>query len=449
MIGFRTGLLLAVALAVGSVACAPPEPISRSGKVSKGASKADADDADEIEEDDDSDSDGPKEVGNTTSALTASTVTAAPSIEMSFAASAKQSFNGKSIGRVCSHTGADLTQATLIDATSLSFVRATNPSEVLVTVTGNDFVKLRDSILTTGKISVEIDPAKMPAEGEDYEYAIVAGGDSRFGSPAACGLGSLKPTDEERDVELFPSNRATLFGKELRFRDGPGCAILGFFEAFWNAEKKVAYARPTSQLLISAWEEDKGNGFTLNPSRKGCDWKDSPLVLDLGARGVSLSTQMTNVFDVDGDGTVDDSPWVSSNDTPFLVRDANGNGVVDGVGELFGNRTRGTNGLMDSENGFEALAQYDTNKDGVIDAKDEVWSSLGLWFDKNHDGKTDPGELTSPESRGVRSVSVGYVAVDERLLAGGKVQGAVRQRGGATMDDGRVIPVVDVWFYRH
>jgi hypothetical protein len=41
--------------------------------------------------------------------------------------------------------------------------------------------------------------------------------------------------------------------------------------------------------------------------------------------------------------------------------------------------------------GFAALAAYDSNGDGVIDANDPIYSQLRLWVDGNHDGAVDAG----------------------------------------------------------
>jgi hypothetical protein len=59
-------------------------------------------------------------------------------------------------------------------------------------------------------------------------------------------------------------------------------------------------------------------------------------------------------------------------------------------------------------NGFEALKEYDENKDGVIDAKDNIYNSLQLWQDSNSDGVTDTGELHTLNELGVASINLDY-----------------------------------------
>lgn len=65
------------------------------------------------------------------------------------------------------------------------------------------------------------------------------------------------------------------------------------------------------------------------------DALSDPLVLDLDGDGLELVSlaQSATHFDLDDDGAMERTGWVSPQDG-LLVQDANGNGVVDGVAEL-------------------------------------------------------------------------------------------------------------------
>ena len=138
-----------------------------------------------------------------------------------------------------------------------------------------------------------------------------------------------------------------------------------------------------------------------------------PIVLDLNGKGV-LSQSVDNgvQFDVFGTGTKVNTGWVASGDG-LLVMDPNHTGNITSGAQLFGSATTLADGSKAS-NGFQALAALDTNHDGVINAKDAAWSSLGVWVDGNSDGISEPGEVHSLDSLGIVSLTLNPEASDTK-----------------------------------
>ncbi|WP_297751442.1 hypothetical protein [Hydrogenophaga sp.] len=101
--------------------------------------------------------------------------------------------------------------------------------------------------------------------------------------------------------------------------------------------------------------------------------QSSPIILDLNGDGVVGTTARGETgpglfFDLDNTGFAERSGWVGKGDG-LLVRDLNGNGRIDSGAELFGNHTKLADGSR-AAHGFHALAELDSNRDGVVDARD-------------------------------------------------------------------------------
>jgi len=135
-------------------------------------------------------------------------------------------------------------------------------------------------------------------------------------------------------------------------------------------------------------------------------WIPTPIIIDVDGGGYKLTSAAGGVkFDFYGTGDPIQLSWTAEGSTNgFLVLPRNGT-VTNGM-EMFGDLT--LQPICDNPNGFAALAGYDANGDGVINAEDPVWSKLRLWVDANHDGVAQPEELHTLESLGIRAISIKY-----------------------------------------
>ena len=129
-----------------------------------------------------------------------------------------------------------------------------------------------------------------------------------------------------------------------------------------------------------------------------------PLTIDLDGDGIESSGLSTVMFDQTGHGVKTVTGWIKPDDG-LLVLDRNGNGTIDNGLELFGDSTRMSNGQL-AKNGFEALADLDTNHDGVIDANDAQFANLRIWQDLNQDGISQANELFTLTEKGILSLNV-------------------------------------------
>ncbi|MDC5467545.1 hypothetical protein NRA61_18565, partial [Acinetobacter baumannii] len=140
--------------------------------------------------------------------------------------------------------------------------------------------------------------------------------------------------------------------------------------------------------------------------------RSDPLTLDLNFDGKINTVELTHGvnFDLDGNKFAEKTSWISPEDG-FVVLDLNKNNEIDNGGELFGTDTLLANGNK-AIDGFQALAQYDENKDKIINEQDEVYSQLKIWKDLNQDGISQTNELFSLAELGVKSISVNNQNID-------------------------------------
>ncbi|QZX85033.1 calcium-binding protein [Metapseudomonas otitidis] len=137
-----------------------------------------------------------------------------------------------------------------------------------------------------------------------------------------------------------------------------------------------------------------------------------PLSLDLDGDGIeTVGTNAGITFDFDGDGLKTGTGWVKGDDG-FLVLDRNGNGQIDNGGELFGVDTVKANGQKATD-GFDALRDFDSNGDGVFDAKDAQFANVRVWQDTNQDGIAQAGELKTLAEHNIVAINLDSTASNQ------------------------------------
>ena len=148
-------------------------------------------------------------------------------------------------------------------------------------------------------------------------------------------------------------------------------------------------------------------------------WSVSPVSLNFKP-AQSLTQGMTFVqFPLDPRASSDTwYTWKASEEHPLLVLDPDHTGRITSPYQLFGSWTFGGRSLLYAtalqpsqalppnalpwRHGYEALGTLDSNHDQKISG--EELKPIGLWFDRNRNGISEPGEVKSVDSVGIRAL---------------------------------------------
>ena len=192
-----------------------------------------------------------------------------------------------------------------------------------------------------------------------------------------------------------------------------------------------------------------------------------PLILDLNGNGkIDLTSTSNGVhFDHDANDISFKSSWVDKEDG-LLVYDRNNNGIIDNGTELFGNFTRiasantnsssyeniddanknnnnlQTNNTTLAKHGYEALANLDSNNDGVIDINDKDFNKLRIWQDINKDGVSQTNELKTLDELNIKSLNLNYNEVNQDL----RDNNTLTLKGSYTKTNGQTMLMGDINF---
>ena len=173
-----------------------------------------------------------------------------------------------------------------------------------------------------------------------------------------------------------------------------------------------------------------------------------PLVIDFSGNETASNEGLVDTdngvyFDLDNNGFAEKTAWID-NGNGFLAYDRNGNGIIDNGSELFGDSVIMSNGQK-SAHGFEALADLDSNNDGIIDENDTEFNKLLVWQDTLRNGKTDTGELKTLKELGIKSISLTTENKNHKTESGTIITDSAEVR----FTDNRTTEIAEHWFEAH
>jgi len=132
-------------------------------------------------------------------------------------------------------------------------------------------------------------------------------------------------------------------------------------------------------------------------------------------------------FDLRGLGERESWTWVQP-DAGLLVWDPDDERTITSGRQLFGGYTF----RIPWRTGYDALRSLDDDADGEL--RGSELAGIGVWFDRNSDGRSERSEVAPAESLGIRALSVTATASD------GKHPSNPR---GVKFQDGRQLPTWD------
>jgi hypothetical protein len=180
------------------------------------------------------------------------------------------------------------------------------------------------------------------------------------------------------------------------------------------------------------------NCSTYDPQQEG---DGSPILINMG-RGAWDISGVDDAVPFNMYGAVERWTWPRGQ-LAFLAHDRDGNGIITGGHEIYGDWTPRPADRATS-NGFVWLRGYDDNRDGLISAEDGVWQELLLWRDNSpRDGASQPSELMTIAGSGIEWISLDYHFTGRHDTDGNRfrLQALIKI-------DGRIEPIYDVYFRR-
>jgi hypothetical protein len=242
----------------------------------------------------------------------------------------------------------------------------------------------------------EPDPSEAEITRQAWILLLRMAGDAEGAARLAARLSDFaKRMRGAGDVAAVLDRVAAAYGKAATGGEQPAAQAQAAPVETWGYREDVSVtvAERESVSVAAAFEMVRTSVTSITASiREGAAARD-PLALSFTTAAPSLATG-THQVDVDNDGTAEAVAAIAPG-TAYLVRDRNGNGIVDDGSELFGPAT---------QDGFGELAALDADGSGWVDEGDAAFAQLSLWNGQ------EGAALTSLAEAGVGALATRNIA---------------------------------------
>lgn len=302
-----------------------------------------------------------------------------------------------------------------------------------------------------GSLPTAADGAHVLAAVQGYQRAVALDPRAQYlhglgyalEEAARLNLGSLGSPAELRDRA-----RALYRAAQVQARREPPSAhrLLPDYAEKLDGDTDAALARLASDDAAAAEEGKKPPGpkpkkpqpkkkdkerdaAARKRDKKPRDDIDTPVIFGPAESLAELTApERTVTFDLAGDGRPRRWPWLKPS-TGILVWDPARSGRIESARQLFGSATW----WIFWPDGYRALAALDDDGDGWLSGRE--LDGVAVWYDRNSNGASDPGEVTPCAEAGVLRIATRTVPRPDGVLT--------HPRGVVLRD--RVLPSFD-WF---
>jgi hypothetical protein len=182
-------------------------------------------------------------------------------------------------------------------------------------------------------------------------------------------------------------------------------------EAFRASETAYTNSQGSSNSGWGGWTSgpDQSSAESARLSRSGYSDSDSsgsgdPIFIDLDDNGIELYSRNNSPaqFDFDDDGYAETTAWAGPQDGILVIDEGNDNQITQSKEIAFAKWT-----AAEGDTDLEGLAAtFDSNHDGVLDARDQRFADFKVWKDANSNGVVDAGEMQTLAQAGIKSFNL-------------------------------------------